>query len=144
MTLDEIKTQSKRLSSFAHLATIGADNEPDVVPVHPAWEGDVMWVMVDKGSVKARNIGANSKVALHWQVSEAGDGVAVWGTAEVVADVDTKRRLWTGTFGYDLNLFSPGGPENSPETVFIAVRPDRALYLETYGKRGRHTWKRDG
>ncbi len=35
-TLDEIKTFATGLSMWAHLATVGADGEPDVVPVHPA------------------------------------------------------------------------------------------------------------
>ncbi len=42
------------LSPWAHLATVGADNKPDVVPVHPCWEGDVCWLMVGTDSVKAR------------------------------------------------------------------------------------------
>ena len=140
MTLDEIKTQCKRLSPWAHLATIGADNEPDVVPVHPCWEGDVLWTMAGTGSVKARNIAANSNVALHWQVTEVGDGVEVWGTAEIFDDVETKRRLWNGVFDYDLNAFAPGGPDDSPGTIFIAITPVRALYREMYGAKGRHAW----
>ena len=43
----------------------------------------------------------------------------VWGKAEIHADVATKRRL--------LNQFAPGGPEGSPDIVFGAVRPVRAL-----------------
>ena len=140
MTLDEIKTQCKRLSPWAHLATIGADNEPDVVPVHPCWEGDVLWTMAGTGSVKARNIAANPHVALHWQVTADGDGVEVWGTAEVFDDLETKRRLWNGVFDYDLNAFAPGGPDDSPGTIFIAITPSRALYLEMYGAKGRHAW----
>jgi PPOX class probable F420-dependent enzyme len=139
-TLDEIKAEAARLSPLAHIATIGADGEPDVVPVHPAWEGDTLWVMSGVGSVKARNITANPRVALHWQVSEAGDGVEVWGTARVHDDMDTKRRLWTGVFDYDLDLFAPGGVEGSPDTGFIAVEPRRALLLKAYGFAGRETW----
>ena len=48
---------------------------------------------------------------MHWQVTEAGDGVEVWGTAEVHTDVETKRRLWTGVFDYDLDQFAPGGAD---------------------------------
>ena len=47
-----------------------ADHEPDVVPVHPCWEGDVLWFMCGTSSVKVRNIAANPNVALHWQVRE--------------------------------------------------------------------------
>jgi general stress protein 26 len=142
MELDEIKAQCTRLSPWAHVASIGPDNCPDVVPVHPCWEGDVLWFMCGASSVKARNIAHNSNVAAHWQVTEAGDGVEIWGTAEVFTDLETKNRLWTGVFDYDLNAFAPGGPENSPDTAFVAITPQRALYLVTYGMGGRHTWKR--
>lgn len=140
MDLERVKRESARLSPWAHLATVGADGEPDVVPVHPAWEGDTIWFMTGASSVKARNLGHQPTVAMHWQVTEVGDGLEVWGRAEVFTDTATKQRLWTGVFDYDLNLFAPGGPEGSPDTAFVAVRPDRALYLEAYGMKGRHTW----
>ena len=140
MTLDEIKAQCVRLSPWAHFATVGADNAPDVVPVHPCWEGDVVWTMAGTTSVKARNIAANPNVALHWQVTAEGDGVELWGQAQLFDDLETKRRLWTGVFDYDLNAFAPGGPDDSPGTGFIAVYPARALYLEMYGAKGRRTW----
>ncbi len=139
-TLEFIKSESARLSPWAHVATIGADGLPDVVPVHPAWEGDTLWFMTFGDSVKARNLAANPNVAAHWQVDESGDGVEVWGTATVHDDVDTKRRLWSGVFDYDLNAFSPGGPDDSPNTVFVAVQLDRALALKAYGMGGRETW----
>ncbi len=138
--LETIKAEAARLSHWAHLATVGADGKPDVSPVHPAWEGDTLWVMSFGDSVKARNIATNASVALHWQVTAAGDGVEVWGTASVHDDLDTKRRLWTGVFDYDLDLFSPGGPDGSPNTVFLAVQPERALLLKAYGLGGREVW----
>ncbi len=139
-TLDEIKQFATTLSPWAHMATVGADGKPDVVPVHPSWEGDVLWLMCGSSSVKARNLAANPAVALHWQVTEVGDGVEVWGDAEVFTDVETKRRLWTGVFDYDLNAFAPGGPDDSPDTAFIAVRPERALILKQYGMGGSDRW----
>lgn len=142
--LDQIKADATRLSPWAHLATVGPDGEPDVVPVHPAWEGDAIWVMVGAGSVKARNVAHQPKVALHWQVTEAGDGVEVWGTASIHDDLDTKRRLWTGVFDYDLNLFSPGGPDGSPDAVFLRVDPERALSMSFYGINGIARWHRSG
>ncbi len=138
--LDQVKAECARLSPWAHLATVRPDGQPDVVPVHPCWEGDVLWVMIGMDSRKARNVAANDKVALHWQVTETGDGVELWGTATLHDDLDTKRRLWTGVFDYDLNAFAPGGPDNSPGTGFLAVRPTKALVLLAYGMRGSHTW----
>ena len=128
MELDQVKARGAALSPWAHLATVGADGLPDVVPVHPCWEGDTLWVMCGTESVKVRNVAANPNVALHWQVTEQGDGLEVWGTAALFDDLDTKRRLWNGVFDYDLNLFAPGGPDASPETGFLAVRPQRALF----------------
>jgi general stress protein 26 len=139
-TLDEVKEFATRLSPWAHLASVGADNKPDVVPVHPCWEGDVCWAMIGKDSVKARNVAANPNVAMHWQVEASGDGVEIWGTATVFDDVDTKRRLWTGVFDYDLDAFAPGGPENSPDTAFLAITVERALILKQYGMGGSQRW----
>ena len=140
MELDEVKARGTALSPWAHIATVGADGKPDVVPVHPCWEGDVLWLMAGPNSVKTRNIASNANVALHWQVEAKGDGLEVWGTASVHADLDTKRRLWSGVFDYDLTAFAPGGPDNSPDTVFIAVKPERALWLDTYGMGGTDRW----
>ncbi len=140
ISIEEVKSFASALSPWAHLATVGADNQPDVVPVHPCWEGDTLWTMLGAGSVKARNVAANPNVALHWQVTEVGDGVEVWGTAELFDDLETKRRLWDDVFDYDLNQFAPGGPENSPETAFLAIRPTRALVLKQYGMGGMQRW----
>ncbi len=140
MELDDVKAHGPLLSPWAHFATVGADGAPDVVPVHPCWEGDILWTMCGTDSVKSRNIAANPNVALHWQVTAVGDGLEVWGTATVHADLDTKRRLWTGVFDYDLDAFAPGGPENSEGTAFIAVVPQRALFLKAYGMGGTERW----
>jgi general stress protein 26 len=140
MELDEIKAKGTALSPWAHAATVGADGAPDVVPVHPCWEGDVLWFMCGASSVKARNLRANPNIALHWQVTEVGDGLEVWGTATIHDDLDTKRRLWTGVFDYDLNAFASGGPDGSPEVAFVAVHPQRALFLAAYGMGGAHRW----
>ena len=143
MTLDEIKAHCTALSMWAHVATVRPDGMPDVVPVHPCWEGDTLWFMCGTDSVKARNLGTNAKIALHWQVTEVGDGVEIWGTGAVFTDLETKRRLWDGVFDYDLNAFAPGGADNSPGTAFVAVTPQRALFLKTYGMGGVERWKAD-
>lgn len=139
-TLDELKAFASEQSPWAHLATVGSDGKPDVVPIHPCWEGDTLWAMVGTNSVKARNAAANPDVALHWQVTAAGDGVELWGRAQLHEDLDTKRRLWNGVFDYDLNAFAPGGPEESPGTAFLAVTPERGLILERYGMGGVRRW----
>lgn len=140
MDLKSFREFSTELSTWAHMATVGADNEPDVVPVHPCWEGDTLWMLAGAGSVKAINLAHNNKVALHWQVSENGNGAELWGTAELVTDVATKRRLWEGVFDYDLNLFAPGGPDGSEGYGFIAVTPNRVLVIHQYGMGGMERW----
>ena len=140
MNLDEIKARSRELSTRAYLATVGSRAVPNVVPVHPAWEHDVLWVMTGRTSVKARNIGQNPKVALHWEVGDLGDGLELWGTGAVHDDAGTKRRLWTGIFDYDLDAFAPGGAEHSPDIVFIAIHPERAVYAEAFGTRAVDRW----
>lgn len=141
MDLDEVKAETTRQSQWAHIATVGADGNPDVVPVWPAWDGDTLWIFSHANSVKVRNLAANPNVALHWQVDESGDGVELWGTATVTTDMDTKRRLWTGVFTYNLDDFAPEGLE-SPDNCFIAVHPERVLALKQYGIAGRDTWRR--
>ena len=138
--LDGVKAFASKLSSWAHIATVGADGAPDVVPVHPCWDGDMLWTMLGTDSVKARNVAANANVALHWQVTEVGDGVEVWGTATLHDDVETKRRLWNSVFDYDLSTFAPCGPEDSPDTSFLAIAPQRALVLKQYGMGGLMRW----
>jgi PPOX class probable F420-dependent enzyme len=139
--LDDVKAETARLSNWAHLATVGADGDPDVVPVWPAWHDNSVWIFSHTDSVKVRNLASNPNVAMHWQVDESGDGVEVWGTASVHTDADTKRRLWTGVFTYNLDDFAPEGLE-SDDNCFIAVRPDRVLALKRYGMAGRDTWRR--
>lgn len=73
-------------------------------------------------------------------MTASGDGVELWGTATVHDDLDTKRRLWKGVFDYDLDQFAPGGPDGSPDTAFMAVRPTRALVLKQYGMGGMQRW----
>ena len=141
-SLSDVRNFASGLSVWAHLATVGADGEPDVVPVHPCWEGEVLWVMVGTDSVKSRNVASNERVAMHWQVTENGDGVEIWGRATVVSDLETKRRLWKGVFDYDLDAFAPGGPDNSPTTAFMRIDVERAVILRMYGAAGVERWNR--
>ncbi len=63
MDLDDVRAETVRLSSWAHMATVGADGNPDVVPVWPAWKDDTLWIFSHTNSVKVRNIAANPNVA---------------------------------------------------------------------------------
>jgi hypothetical protein len=70
MDLDRVKSISARLSPWAHLASVGRDGDPDVVPIHPAWEGSVLWFMTGAKSVKAREY----RAPLERRDALAGDG----------------------------------------------------------------------
>ncbi|MEV6279091.1 pyridoxamine 5'-phosphate oxidase family protein [Nocardia sp. NPDC051832] len=140
MDLIEIQQTTAALSEWAHVATVGHDGDPDVAPVHPVWHDDLIWFLTGATSTKVRNIAHHRRIAMHWQVDAVGDGVEVWGEAEIHTDIETKRRLWHGVFDYDLNSFAPGGPDDSPDMVFVSVRPARAVHLRSFGLGGRSTW----
>jgi PPOX class probable F420-dependent enzyme len=140
MNLERVKLLSTQLGLYAHLATIDPAGNPHVSPIHPAWEGDTLWFFTRTTNIKCRNITHHPAVALHWQVTEAGDGLALWGTAEIHIDPETKHRLWHGVFDYNLNNPSPGGPNASPDRALIAIHPTRAVHLPNYGAGPRETW----
>lgn len=139
MNIEDIQTIGQQLSTRSYLATVGADGTPHVVPVHPGWEGTTMWIMTRRASVKVRNIEHAASVAMHWEVTAAGDGLLVWGRAAVHNDLATRQRLWRGIFDYDLDMFSPDGPEN-PDTAFISIDPERAVFAKAYGAAGVDRW----
>jgi general stress protein 26 len=141
MEFDEVRQHALRLSPLAHIGTVRPDGTPHVVPVHPAFEGTTVWAMTGVDSVKARNVRRQPAVQLHWQANEAGDNLMLWGRASIHDDLETKRRLWEGVFDYDLSLFSPGGPDGSPDTGFLRIEPTKAVFLEFYGIKGRSEWR---
>jgi general stress protein 26 len=143
MEFSEVVSASERLGSWAHIATVSPSGTPYVSPVHPCWDSQTLWTMVGAASTKATNLASNPKVTCHWQVSDQTnfDSLIVWGTGEVFTDLETKRRLWDGVFDYDLNAFAPGGPDDSPDTAFMALTPTKAVLLEQYGMAGRGEWR---
>ncbi len=50
--------------NFAHLATVMADGSPNVTPVWVGLEGDHILVGTSEGSLKARNLRGDSRLAL--------------------------------------------------------------------------------
>lgn len=124
-------------TGLAHLATAAADGTPHVSMVSAALEGDVLWIGTRASSGKARNIAVNPRVALMWTPTAE---LYVWGVAELVGDVDERRRVWTsGIFEFDLAPFF-GAPER-PNFVFVKVRPLAATLLTAAdGGIQRQTW----
>lgn len=111
------------LTGLAHLATVRPDGRPHVSVVSTALDGDTIWVGTSKSSQKARNIATGGAASLVWQ---PGAEVYVDADADLVDDLDTKRRLWDGgVFPYDPAMFF-GSVEN-PDFVLIRLSPRSAI-----------------
>ena len=138
--------QAERVGPLAHLATATPDGLPHVAPIHVDWHDGHLYAMVGLASTKSRNIAANPNVCLHYQVAEetGWDSLVVWGRATLLDTVEDKRRLWTGVLGYDLDVFSPGGPDESPDTRFLEITVVRAVLLKRYGVGGREEYRATG
>jgi general stress protein 26 len=139
----DVVIEAKRLGIWTYVATVSATGRPYVTPVHPGWEGETLWIMIELASVKAKNVAANPQVSCHWPVSEDTDmdSLMLWGTGRIYDDIETKRRLWDGVFDYDLGMWAPGGVENCPDKGFLEVIPTKALLLRFYGAKGRAEWQ---
>jgi general stress protein 26 len=80
--------------------------------VHPAFEGERVWVATGRGSAKASQIAKNSNVELFYQIGAEMVHLTVTGKARFVEDMAEKKRIWNGkVFDYDLSQFWPAGPE---------------------------------
>ena len=118
------------LTGIAHLATVRPDGTAHVAVVSPSVEGDLIWIGVEASSATAGNVASNPSAALVWT---PGAEAYVWADVAIVDDVDTKRRLWDGAWGYDPAGFF-GTPDN-PDYLLLRLAPHRAL-LMTMGASG--------
>jgi len=107
----------KQTSLFAFLATSDGD-QPRVRPVTPIVEDDMsIWVATSAGSRKVKQIKQNPKISLAFVQHPNGDKAAtVVGEAEIIADLEQKKRIW-GLAPYDLSQFFPKGPESEDYCV---------------------------
>ncbi len=107
----------KKTSSFASLAT-GDGDQPRVRPVAPIVEDDMsIWVATSAKSRKVKQIKQNPKISLAFvQHPEGQKAATVIGEAEIVADMEQKRRVW-GLAPYDLSQYFPKGPESEDYCV---------------------------
>ena len=111
-------------ATWAYLATAVKD-QPKVRVVHPAFEGERVWVATGRSSAKARHIDKNGKVELFYQIGAEMVHLTVTGKAKFVEDVTEKKRIWNGkVFDYDLSQFFPGGAE-SKDFGLMLITPDR-------------------
>ncbi len=110
--------------------------------MYPVFHRDELWVAVGLDYVKVRNVRANPSVSLHYQVLESRDmeTLMVWGIATVRTGEEIRRTLWYDVFDYDLNSFSPGGPETADEIGFLQIAPTRAVIAGNMGSEPRRRW----
>lgn len=102
----------KKASSFAFLATSDGD-QPWVRTMSPCVENDMsIWVATLSSSRKVQQIRKNLKVSLAFVVPPNGEQSAtVMGEAEIVEDMEQKKRIWD-LLSYDPSQFFPEGPES--------------------------------
>jgi general stress protein 26 len=111
-------------ATWAYLATAVKD-QPKVRVVHPAFEGERVWVATGRSSAKARHIDKNGKVELFYQIGADMIHLTVTGKAKFVEDLAEKKRIWNSKiFDYDLAQFWPGGPE-SKDFGLMLITPER-------------------
>ena len=111
-------------ATWAYLATTSRD-QPKVRVVHPAFEGERVWVATGRASAKARHIEKNPKVELFYHLGADMVHLTVTGKARFVEDAAEKKRIWNGkVFDYDLSQFWPDGPE-SKDFGLMLIEPDR-------------------
>ena len=68
-------------------------DQPKVRVVHPAFEGEKLWVATGRNSAKGKHIAKNPKVELFYQVGPEFVHLTVTGTAHFIDDCGKKARL---------------------------------------------------
>jgi general stress protein 26 len=113
-----------RNATWAYLATTVGD-QPKVRVVHPAFEGQRLWIATGRTSPKVAHISKNPKVELFYQVGPEFVHLTVTGKARFIGDAAEKRRVWEGkVFDYDLAQFWPDGHQ-TPDFGLLLVTPSR-------------------
>jgi len=113
----------RQAASHAYLATCDGD-QAVVRSISPTVDDDLtLWVSTSASAHKVKQIRKNPKVCFLFVVQPTGEkSAAVYGKAQIVTDVETKKRIW-GLASFDLSQFIPGGPE-SPEYGLLKISPD--------------------
>ena len=122
-TLQKFHDAAKK-ATRAYLAT-GHGDQPKVRVVHPAFEGDRLWVATGRKSAKAAHIDKNPKVELFYEVGPDFIHLTVTGSARFVEDAAEKKRVWDAKiFDYDLAQFWPAGA-GSEDFGLMLITPSR-------------------
>jgi len=99
-------------SRHAYFATCDGD-QPFVRPISPTVEDDLyIWVTTFCSFRKVNQIKQNPKICLAFIEQPGGDKAAfVFGGAEIVSDLQKKKRVWK-LAPFDLSKHFPKGPES--------------------------------
>jgi len=127
---EKIVSIMKETCQFAFLAT--ADNDqPQVRPVSPIVEEDMsIWIATFVNSRKVKQIRENPKICLAFVQYLSGDKTAiVTGEAEIVENIDEKRRVWK-IAPYDLSQYFKT-PE-SKDYCLLRIKPNKIEWWENW------------
>lgn len=93
------------------------------------YDGD-NWFFSRSDATKVGEIQSDHRVHLSFADNQAVNFISVWGSGEIVDDVDMKKKLWQK----DLERWFENGPED-PDVTLIKVS---ALRIQTWGQIGEH------
>lgn len=143
MDLADVVAQAARFDHQFYLATVSKAGMPHVVPLSGGWQDGRLYTSISPTGRTGRNLAHEPRCCAHYAVGEASgwDSLLVWGGAAILDSVEDKRRLWSGVLPYDPSDWDSGGPDDSPDTVFVEIEPRRALLLYRYGLDGRDEWR---
>jgi len=121
----------KENSLHAYLATSDGD-QPIVRPVSPIIEDNMsIWVTTFCSSRKVDQIQRNPKICLAFVEQPSGDKAAVvFGEAELIPDLQEKKRVWNlATF--DLSQHFSNGPE-SEEFCLLKIIIEKVEWRDSW------------
>jgi len=130
-TSDEQKIVSIMKDNYLHanLATSDGD-QPRVRTVSPIVEDDMsMWITTRSTSRKVKQLRENPKICLAFVEPPDGDkAVTVIGEAQIIPDLEKKRRVWK-LAPFDLFEHFPNGPE-SDDFCLLKIMANRIEWRE--------------
>lgn len=109
-------------AEFCFLVTLSESGPPNARVMQPFGpeENLGIWFGASLGSRKVREIERDPRVTVGYELGEEGAYVTLLGTAQIVTDLETRRRYWRESF----EAFWPEGPD-SDDYVAIRFVPQR-------------------
>jgi general stress protein 26 len=125
MDVERLLDLARRLTgevTFCVAATQSENGETNarVVQPRPVADDWIVDVITNRRCRKVREIERTGRLTLLYQQNESGSYVCLVGRAEIVEDLELKRRIWTPAH----DRWNKGGPDN-PDTVFVRLTTER-------------------